>query len=381
VTRVDALVLVVVAVAALSGMRKGLLGSALSAVGVVVGAVLGARLAPHLLPDADASPYTPVAGLLGAAAGAILLETIGTLVGGALRRTLRLTPLRAFDSLGGLAFGAFAGLVVAWVAGAVALHLPGQTGLRTAVQDSLVLRQLNHVVPPARLMDAIERVDPFPTIVGPAAPEEPPDPALLQRARVGEAAPSVVRILGSACGLAVTGSGWVAAPERVVTAAHVVAGQRRTTVELPSAGRGERLDAVVYAFDTRNDVAVLHVEGLRRPALTLAEPRQDEAVAILGYPESGPFSAVPGRIGRTASVVTQDAYGRGPVRRSVTSLSGDVRQGNSGGPAVYGDGSVATTVFAARVGGEGGGFGVPPEPVRTALESARAPVSTGPCVR
>jgi uncharacterized membrane protein required for colicin V production len=380
VTRVDALVLVLVAVAALSGMRKGLLGSALSAAGVFAGAVLGARLAPHLLPDGDASPYTPVAGLLGAAAGAILLETLGTIAGGALRRTLGLTPLRALDSVGGFAFGAVAGLVIAWVAGAVALHLPGQTGVREAVQQSLVLRELNHVVPPARLMDASERVDPFPTIVGPAIPDEAPDPTVLAQPGVGAAAPSVVRVLGSACGLAVTGSGWVAGPERIVTAAHVVAGQRRTTIELAASGGGERLRAIVYAFDTRNDVAVLHVDGLAAPALRLAEPRRDEPIAILGYPESGPFSAVAGRIGRTAAVVTQDAYGRGPVRRSVTSLRGDVRQGNSGGPAVYADGSVATTVFAARVEGEGG-FGVPPGPVRAALSSAREPVPTGRCVR
>lgn len=378
-TRVDALVLVLVAVAALSGMRKGLIGSALSAVGVFAGAMLGARIAPHLLLNGDSSPYTPVVGLLGAATGAILLETLGTLVGGTVRRSLRITPLRVVDTAGGIAFGAAAGLVVAWVAGAVALHLPGQTGLREAVQQSLVLRQLNHVVPPARLMDAIERVDPFPTIVGPAIPDEPPDPALLDQPGVGQAAPSVVRILGSACGLAVSGSGWVAGPERVVTAAHVVAGQRRTTVELGAAG-GARLRAVVYALDTRNDVAVLYVEGLNAPALQLAEPRPDEAVAILGYPQSGPFTSVAGRVGRTATVVTQDAYGRGPVRRTVTSLRGTVRQGNSGGPAVYADGSVATTVFAARVGG-GGGYGIPPEPVRDALASARQPVDTGSCVR
>ena len=378
-SRVDALVVVLVVVAALSGMRKGLIGSALSALGIFAGAILGARLAPHLLPGAETSPYTPVVGLLGAAAGAILLETIGTLVGGSVRRSLRIAPLRTLDTGGGLAFGALAGLLLAWVAGAVALHLPGQTGLRHAVQGSLVLRQLNHVVPPARLMDAIERVDPFPTIVGPAPPDEPPDPALLRRPGVAQAAPSVVRVLGSACGLAISGSGWVAGQERVVTAAHVVAGQRRTMVELAN-GSGERFRAVAYSFDARNDVAVLHVSGLEAPALELAEPEPGEAVAILGFPESGPFTATAGRMGRTATVVTQDAYGRGPVRRSVTSVSGAVRQGNSGGPAVYGDGRVATTVFAARIEGSGG-YGVPPDPVRTALAGADGPVPTGPCVR
>jgi uncharacterized membrane protein required for colicin V production len=378
VTRVDGLVLALVAVAALAGMRKGLVGSALSAAGIFAGAVAGARLAPHLLPNGEASPYTPLVGLFGAAVGAILLETVASLAGGAIRRTLRLTPLRALDSAGGLAFGAAAGLVVVWVVGAVALHLPGQTQLRQAVQGSVVLRQLNHAVPPDRLMEAIERVDPFPTIVGPAPPELPPDLGLPRRPGVTAAAPSVVRVLGSACGLSISGSGWVAAPERVVTSAHVVAGQRRTSVQLDTGSR-ERLRAHVYAFDVRNDVAVLHVPGLQAPALRLADPADGEAVAILGYPESGPFTARPARTGRTAAVVTQDAYGRGPVRRAVTSLSGDVRQGNSGGPAVNAAGAVATTVFAARVGGEGG-FGVPPGPVRAALGAAAGPVATGPCI-
>jgi S1-C subfamily serine protease len=379
VTLVDWLALAFVALAAMAGMRKGLIGSALSAVGIFAGAVAGARLAPKLLLDGDVSPYTPVVALFGAAIGAIVLETLATFLGGAVRRSLRLTPLRAVDTLGGLGFGVLAGLVVAWVLGAVALHVPGQTEVREAVQRSAVLRTLNEVVPPDRLMDAIERVDPFPTIVGPAPPDEAPDPALLRAPGVAEARPSIVRILGSACGLAVTGSGWVAGEETVVTAAHVVAGQRRTTVEL-SNGDGSRLRATVHAFDTRNDVAVLRVPGLRARALQLAEAPAGTAVVILGFPESGPFAAEAGRIGRTATVITQDAYGRSPVRRTVTSLSGSVRQGNSGGPAVTGDGTVATTVFAARLDGPGG-YGVPAGPVRRALENAAGPVPTGPCVK
>jgi uncharacterized membrane protein required for colicin V production len=377
VTRVDVIVIVVVGVAALLGLRRGLIGSALSAAGLVAGAVIGARLAPHLLSGGDDSPYTPLVALAGGAIGAMVLESIGTLVGHAARRSLTLPPLRALDSAGGLVLGGATGLVLAWVVGAVALHLPGQTELRRSVQASTVLRRLNEIVPPSRLMEAIERVDPFPAIAGPLAPVDPPDPRVLRRPGVRAAAPSVVRVVGNACGLAISGSGWVARRGLVVTAAHVVAGQRDTRVDVPGGGR---LDADPVAFDVRNDVAVLRVRGLGVRPLALADARSGTAVAILGYPESGPLSAAAGRMGRTSVVITEDAYGEGPVRREVTSLRGRVRHGNSGGPAVNARGAVTTTVFASRVGSDGG-YGVPPGPVRSALASAGRAVSTGRCVR
>jgi hypothetical protein len=129
-------------------------------------------------------------------------------------------------------------------------------------------------------------------------------------------------------------------------------------------------------------VAVLRVDGLGARALEAVEPVEGTAVAILGFPENGPFTATPGRIGQTASVLTDDAYGRGPVNRQVTTLRGRVRQGNSGGPAVDGQGRVQTTIFAARVGSGAAGYGVPTALVREELAKARgSAVSTGPCVR
>jgi S1-C subfamily serine protease len=145
-------------------------------------------------------------------------------------------------------------------------------------------------------------------------------------------------------------------------------------------GDGRQQAAVVVVFDALNDVAVLRVQGLEGRPLEMAAPVTGQAVAILGYPQNGALDAAPGRIGQTARVVTEDAYGRGPVARTVTTLRGIVRQGNSGGPAVDGTGRVRTTVFASRVGADGG-YGVPTEIVRDALGSAGSPVSSGPCVR
>ena len=375
-TLVDWLAVAFVAVLALGGARTGLLAGALSLAGIVVGAVVGARLAPHLLSGGAESRYTPLVALAGALVLAVLLEGVGRLAGGALRSGLRFSPLRALDSLGGLALGAATALAIVWVLGAVALQLPGQTELRRGAQRSLVLRELNEAVPPSEVLNALARVDPLPRIVGPLARVDPPDPRILGAPGVRKARPSVVRVFGTACGLGVAGSGWVAAPNLVVTAAHVVAGQDDTLVEQPRSTASLRAQAV--SFDSRNDLAVLRVPALTAPPLRLAETTAGDPVAILGYPENGPFAAVPGRVGRTSTVLTKDAYGDGPVIRTITTLAGRVRHGNSGGPVVDANGDVEGTTFAARAGG-GGGYAVPAEIVRAALARARGPVSTGDC--
>src|SRR5436309_10345255 len=196
VTKVDLIAFAFVALTAFIGWKKGLVASALSVAGIVLGAWLGSRLAPELLQDGTRSPYTPLAALAGAAVGAILLETLGTLAGSALRSRVRKPRLSTFDSAGGLVLGAVAGLAVVWVVGAVALLLPGQADLRRGAQGSALLRRLNAVIPPTDLLNALARIDPFPAITGPSAPVAPPDPRLARAPGVRRAAPSVVRVLG-----------------------------------------------------------------------------------------------------------------------------------------------------------------------------------------
>jgi uncharacterized membrane protein required for colicin V production len=375
VTKVDLIVLGFVALTAFIGWKKGLVASALSLAGIVLGAWLGSRLAPQLLQDGTKSPYTPLAALAGAAVGAILLETLGTLIGSALRSKLRRPRLSTFDATGGLVLGTLAGLAVVWVVGAVALLLPGQTDLRRGAQGSALLQRLNEVLEPTQVLNALARIDPFPTISGPAGPVAAPDPRLLRSVGVRRASPSVVRVLGTACGVGVEGTGWVGRPELVVTAAHVVAGQHDTVVELQS---GARLPADAVTFDGRNDVAVLRVRGLGLRSLPLASPTAGAAVGVLGFPENGPFTVRPARIGRTAVVLAEDAYGSGPVTRSITSVRGRVKHGDSGAPAVDARGAVEATIFAARLGAVGG-YGVPADVVRADLDAAGNPVSTGDC--
>jgi S1-C subfamily serine protease len=379
VTTVDWIAAAVIALAALNGLRRGLVGGAFSLAGILGGAYLGAKLAPQFLSGSE-SPYTPLVALGGAVVLGALLQSAASVAANSIRRGLFVVPpLRVLDSLGGLALGAATGAAVVWVAGAAALHTPGQTQLREEVQRSRILSEINERVPPSRLLDAIERVDPFAAIRGPQARVGPPDPALLESAGVRSARDSVLRVTGTACGLGVEGSGWIAAPSLVVTNAHVVAGMKDARVDR---GDGDFRDAIVVAFDARDDVAVLRVEGLGSPPLRLVDPVEGQAVAILGYPENGPFAATPGRIGQTGVVLTDDAYGRGPIRRSVTTLRGMVRHGNSGGPAVDGQGRVQATIFAARIGSGSSGYAVPSARVRETLAGAGArQVSSGPCVR
>jgi S1-C subfamily serine protease len=145
------------------------------------------------------------------------------------------------------------------------------------------------------------------------------------------------------------------------------------------------LPAQAIDFDPHNDIAILRVPGLpSRPiGLSNSSPSGTSA-AILGYPEDGPFDAEAGRIGPTVQLDTEDAYGNGPVQRSVTEFLGRVRPGNSGGPLVDSSGHVVATAFAALTGasGSGAGFAVPNALVRQQLAVAQArgaAVSTGPC--
>jgi S1-C subfamily serine protease len=183
-------------------------------------------------------------------------------------------------------------------------------------------------------------------------------------------------VTGFACGLGVEGSGWIVRPGVVVTNAHVVAGIERPSVDRRDA---ESLPATVVFFDPRNDIAVLRVPGLVGKPLQLADPQRGVAVALVGYPENGPLTRAAGRLGATVEAFSRDAYGHGPVARQVTTIRGVVRPGNSGGPGIDAHGRVRTVVFARRAG-DTGGYGIPPELVRSDLARVgTSSVSTHGC--
>ena len=382
VTGLDWIIVGLVLLLALFGWAQGFLTGALALVGLALGAFVGTRIGPLVLSDGAHSPYAPLFGLLGALLLGGLLAGLFEAFGGRLRKRLgRLPGVSAADGLLGAVLVVCAGLGVVWILGAFAVQRGGYE-LREEVRRSSILQRLNTMLPPSGpLLNSLARLDPFPRIDGPEADVAPPRRAIRRDRTVQGAAGSVAKILGTACGLGVEGSGWVAGPGLVVTNAHVVAGQRDTRVLLRGRGGGLRGEAVW--FDPRNDLAILRVDGLDAPALPLARsPESGTSAAILGFPLNGPYDVRPGRVGDTRSVISSDAYGRGPVRRRMTSLRGNVRSGNSGGPMVDGSGRVVTTIFAATTRGPRGGYGVPNGIVRQALDrigSAGGTVSTGPC--
>jgi S1-C subfamily serine protease len=365
---------------ALWGYRQGLIVGTLTLFGFALGAFAGGRIGPLVLSEGSASPYAPLCAALGALLGGALVAV--TLESLALNLRARLIRdegfLRLADGAGGAALVASVALGIVWVFAAVALHAPGTARLRADVQRSLILRGLNDVLPPSGpILKALDRVDPAPSIAGPATPVGPPDPTIVSDPDVVHAGDSVVRVLGTACGLGVEGSGWVAGRGLIVTNAHVVAGEDDTTVTTQD---GASLAAMPVHYDPENDLAMLRVET-ELPALQLAPARESgTAAAVLGYPENGPYAATPARLGATTQTISDDSYGRGPVRRAIVSLRGHVRSGNSGGPIVDRQGRVLGTVFAATTSnGPPGGFAVPDEVVEKALLAPQGPVDTGPC--
>lgn len=364
------------------GYRQGLIVGLLTLLGFGAGALIGSRLAPLILSQGSDSPYAPLFAALGALLlGAVIAVTVESFALGLRARVLaRRRILHFADGAGGAALIAAVALGLAWVFGAVALHAPGTAQLRADVQESVILRSLNDVLPPSGpVLNALDRVDPAPSVTGPATPSEDPDARIGADPDVLRAGGAVVRVLSTACGLGVEGSGWAVRPDLIVTNAHVIAGADDTTVTTQG---GVELEATPVYYSPADDLALLRVEGARLPTLPISSARTDgEDAAVLGYPENGPYAVEPARIGETRATISEDSYGNGPVNREITALRGAVRSGNSGGPLVDAEGAVVGIVFAATTGGPLGGFAIPAEDVGEALPSARSEVETGPCAR
>ncbi|HYH62100.1 MAG TPA: MarP family serine protease [Solirubrobacterales bacterium] len=364
------------------GWERGLVRSALPLAGFIGGIALGARLAPSLLDGGAESPYAPAVaaggGVLLGLFFAVALSGVGHKLSDRLAQR-RLT--RSIDSIGGAVLFVGLAMTAAWVFGAVALNAPGQNAreVREAVQRSTILVALNDFAPPSgEFLNALRRVDPTRSVRGPEADVGPPDPAVSEDPEVQAASRSVVRVTGYACGLGVEGSGWISGPDLVVTNAHVVAGQEDTNV---TSADGATLDARVLHYAPRDDLAVLSVPGLGGTPLELVpNPRKGTFSAAIGYPEGGPLTISPARLGRTGTVESQDSYGRGPIERKMTPFRGEVRHGNSGGPVVDTDGNVVATVFASSISdGPPSGLGVPNKVVARALSGPLEGSDTGPC--
>ncbi len=366
---------------AVSGYRQGFVVGVLSFVGFLGGGVLGARAAPRIAElDAFVGFSRSVVGLAVVFLAATVGQVLATVIGGALRRRLTWRSARRVDAAGGAVVSVLSLLLVAWLVGRAVASSP-YPELASQVRRSTVMTTVDGLVPEsgrrylAEFRNLIDERG-FPEVFSDLqavdeAAVEPPDPALRLDPEVVAVRSSVLKVTGvaEACRKRIEGSGFVYAPERVMTNAHVVAGVDEPQVEVD----GESLDATVVLFDPARDVAVLAVDGLVAPPLTpAASPAQREQDAIVvGYPQDGPFRADAARVIRTQDARGKDIYQSADVVREIYSVRGRVRQGNSGGPLVDVSGDVLGVVFAAAADDETIGYVLTWDEVAPAAEQAR----------
>ncbi len=379
-TAIDFLIIGLATALGMTGLQAGLVSGFVVVGGFAVGAVVGGRVAPLLLSGGSESAYAPLVALVGGlVVGALGALSVDRLADGLRKRLIRGRVGRVLDRIGGGILFAFLMLALAWVLGAVALNTPGFSGVRADVQRSKLLGALYEVVPPrGRLIGFLREIDPQAQLRGPDAVVAAPPDSIGSTPQILAAGDSVVRVFGTACGLGVSGSGWVGAPGRVVTNAHVVAGIGEVSVATRD---GDIYAAQPIYYDPANDLAVLEVPGFEAAPLRLAAvTRSGRAGAVLGYPEAGPFSVAPARLSVTERVESEDSYGNGPIEREMVAFRGQVISGNSGGPVVSRGGHVLATVFASALGTRTpNGLGVPNAEVKVALATSGAASGTGPC--
>jgi S1-C subfamily serine protease len=212
----------------------------------------------------------------------------------------------------------------------------------------------------------------------------PPDKAVLAWPAVTRDRDSIVKIWGQAkytCNRSLEGSGFVVSPGHVLTNAHVVAGM--TSGPYVSFGGGDALPATVVLFDWNNDVAILYVPGLHAPPLRFTGPAaRGSGAVVVGYPENGPFRAVPARVGSQWSASGPNIYKTGQVTREIYAVRATVEPGNSGGPLLAKNGKVYGVIFAASTTARDTGFALTASVVRPDVRrwgSATARVSTRGC--
>jgi S1-C subfamily serine protease len=392
VSVVDLVLIALALVFALSGFRQGLLVSATSFFGFLGGAVLGAQLAEPVADRIEGSSVTRVfAALVVVLAGALLGQLIAGAAGRALRKRVTWEPAKVVDSVAGAVVSAAAVLLVAWMVASPLASAPFPQ-VAGQVRQSALVQAVDAAVPDGvrsvydSLRDAIDRRG-LPDVLDPLTPTQArdvpaPDEALRGSPVVASVEGSVVKVSGVApsCSRQIDGSGFVYAPERVMTNAHVLAGVEDQVV----LAEGSEYDAVPVIVDEALDVAVLAVPGLPQEPLTFAQASADtgDDAIIMGYPGGGPFFVGPARVRDRGEISGPDFRRNATVVRDVYALFGTVRSGNSGGPLFRPDGQVLGVVFASAIDDPSTGYALTAEQVQTAADRgirATSEIGTGPC--
>jgi S1-C subfamily serine protease len=389
---VDLILLGLIIMFGLNGYRQGFLVGALSFFGFFGGALVGLQLAPLVVERLDQPLTRIIVSLLAVFGLALAGQALAAWAGTRLRLAITSERGRRLDDVGGVGVSIVALLIVAWMV-AGPLGSSSIPSVARSVRNSAILGAVDNVMPDqARILynslrDTIANGD-FPDVFGDLTPTDarevdPPDPALANSQAVRRARPAVVKITGSApdCRRRIEGSGFVYAPQHVMTNAHVVAGTRgNLTVEVGGSSRSGR----VVAYDPQRDLAVLFVSGLSATPLTWAAGQAEtgQDAVVVGYPLDGPFTATSARVRDVRQVRGPNIYENATVTREVYTIRSEVRSGNSGGPLLDTDGNLLGVIFAAALDDADTGFALTAaeaRPVADAAASRTQPVSTGDC--
>ena len=382
----DLLILVWVVLAIARGYRVGFLRQAFSFAGFLAGLLFASWLAPHVAGNTDGAESLILVLFLTLAIAAVG-ASFAELAAAQLQAKIKLKHVHTVNRGLGIAFSVSAVLISAWIIASALNRLP-IAGLGISLQRSRILAAVENIMPPApAVMERLGRIlspHGFPRVfigdepyIDPAGPPATPE----VEAAAAKAKASTVRIEGTGCGGVSVGSGFVAAPGYVVTNAHVVAGIRQPIIT-DQAGRHK---SVVVWFDPGTDMAVLMTDNLSGPPLPLSTKRAERgtSAAVLGYPGGGRLTVDPAVILTARQAIGRDIYDSGISTREIYAVQAFIEPGNSGGPLVLADGSVAGVMFGAAISREDMSYALTSQQIHDDLQAAvtrTQQVSTGPCV-
>ena len=386
----DVAILVLLALSAMTGYRRGASLQVIGYGSLLVGLLLGAILAPQLAALVTDPAMQSVVALGSLLLIAGLFDAAGWALGARAWAAARRSHLGALDSWAGVGVAALATLLAMWFLAFNLVQGPIPP-LSRQIRGSAIVRGIDGVLPRppsilAQLRGFLDRFG-FPEVFeglppAPAGPVRGPTEGEVGRA-ADAAADSTLRVVGRACDRIQEGSAFIVADGYVVTNAHVVAGVDAPQVQQQG---GDSIGAATVLFDPDLDLAVLRIEST--PASPLEVLTEDlgrgEGTAVLGYPQGGGLTVGPAAVRRVMEAVGRDIYGGRTVSREVYELQAEVRPGNSGGPFVTADGDVAGVVFAASTTNGDVGYAITSTEAMPQIERGigrTEPTSTGPCLR
>jgi len=390
VNLLDVAILVLLALSAMTGYRRGASLQVIGYGSLLVGLLLGAILAPQLAALVTDPAMQSVVALGSLLLIAGLFDAAGWALGARAWAAARRSHLGALDSWAGVGVAALATLLAMWFLAFNLVQGPIPP-LSRQIRGSAIVRGIDGVLPRppsilAQLRGFLDRFG-FPEVFeglppAPAGPVRGPTEGEVGRA-ADAAADSTLRVVGRACDRIQEGSAFIVADGYVVTNAHVVAGVDAPQVQQQG---GDSIGAATVLFDPDLDLAVLRIEST--PASPLEVLTEDlgrgEGTAVLGYPQGGGLTVGPAAVRRVMEAVGRDIYGGRTVSREVYELQAEVRPGNSGGPFVTADGDVAGVVFAASTTNGDVGYAITSTEAMPQIERGigrTEPTSTGPCLR